>query len=257
VPPSGRGDWSFPAVEPPAEAVPHVPSPDRAGLTADRPPLASEPAAGDDAWLETQAAAQGAHAVVPEHPSARLPRPRRTTTVAGPRGPVSLLSAAAGAGLSVLGVLVLIVTLLWFDGGNRGPRISSPVVSAAGGAATSAPVLPPAAVPAPVATTPTSPTATPPTVPVRPRVTVLNNSRVRGLADRAAADLRRAGWPVASVGNYRGRLATSTVYYPAGQAEAARRLATRYPSVGAVLPRPAGLPGSGLTLVVTRDFRTG
>ncbi len=84
---------------------------------------------------------------------------------------------------------------------------------------------------------------------------VLNNSRINGLAGRAAGTFRAGGWPVRGTGNYTGRIPVTTVYYPAGQEAVARQLAARYPAVRRVLPRPAGLPGSGLTVVVTPEFR--
>jgi hypothetical protein len=83
---------------------------------------------------------------------------------------------------------------------------------------------------------------------------VLNNSRLDGLADRAAADFRSGGWTVRGTGNFRGRIAATTVYYEPGQEASARRLAAQFSKVLRVLPRFAGLPGSGLTVVVTRDY---
>jgi hypothetical protein len=84
---------------------------------------------------------------------------------------------------------------------------------------------------------------------------VLNNSRIDGLAARAAARFSAAGWPVAATGNYRGRLTATTLFYGPGQEPAARAFAARFPGVARVQPRTAGLPGSGLTVVLTRDFR--
>lgn len=86
-------------------------------------------------------------------------------------------------------------------------------------------------------------------------VLVLNNSRIPGLARRAASAFGAGGWPVRGTGNYTGRIPVTTVYYPAGLEAAARQFAARYPAVRRVLPRPASLPGSGLTVVVTREFR--
>lgn len=85
-------------------------------------------------------------------------------------------------------------------------------------------------------------------------VTVLNNSRRAGLAHRVAADLRAAGWPIRQTGNFTGRIRTSTVYYASGQRASALALAREFRAVSRVLPRFAGLPGHGLTLVVTRDW---
>ena len=112
---------------------------------------------------------------------------------------------------------------------------------------------PPRTTPAPASLAASPPPASAVVAPVLP-VTVLNNSRVVGLADRAAARLRAGGWPTPVVGNFRGRVAQTTVYWASGQQASAVRLARQF-GVGRVAPRFAGLPGRGLTLVVTRDYR--
>lgn len=115
----------------------------------------------------------------------------------------------------------------------------------------------PVVVPPPTATVRPSvsppPTTTPP-VAERPALTVLNNSRVTGLAKKAAADFARAGWPTAATGNMTGRLAVTTVYYEPGQEAAAAALRAAFPDIRAAAPRYAALPGHGLTVVVTRDY---
>ena len=111
---------------------------------------------------------------------------------------------------------------------------------------------PPLTTPAPASLAASPPPASAVVAPVLP-VTVLNNSRVAGLADRAAARLRAGGWPTPVVGNFRGRVAQTTVYWASGQQASAVRLARQF-GVGRVAPRFAGLPGRGLTLVVTRDY---
>ena len=85
-------------------------------------------------------------------------------------------------------------------------------------------------------------------------VTVLNNSTITGLAAAAADQLRGAHWPIRLVGNFRGRLPISTAYYDPGQKTPALLLAKEFPAVRRVLPRFDGLPGHGLTLVVTREW---
>jgi hypothetical protein len=85
-------------------------------------------------------------------------------------------------------------------------------------------------------------------------VTVLNNSTRSGLAAAAADQLRSKSWPIRLVGNFSGRLPVSTVYFAAGEKPAALVLAEEFPSIQRVLPRFAGLPGRGLTLVVTREW---
>ena len=119
--------------------------------------------------------------------------------------------------------------------------------------------LPPATrppAPARPATTPPRVTPTPtPTVAARPAITVLNNSRVTGLAKKAAADFAAGGWPIAGTGNLGGRLPRTTVYYPPGGRDAALALRRQFPAIADMAPRYPGLPGApGLTVVVTRDY---
>ena len=180
-----------------------------------------------------------------------VPRQERPVPVEEP-GRLTPSRALAGAAVSVAGVVLGIVTLLWISDDPSqapGPVVTDPVSAGAEVVdppsvveAPAAPVAPPVAEPAPVA----------PSVVVP--VTVLNNSRITGLADRGAARFEAAGWPVVATGNYRGRIRSTTVYYPAGLEVSAHEFAKRFPGVARVLPRPENLPGSGLTAVLTRDF---
>jgi hypothetical protein len=77
----------------------------------------------------------------------------------------------------------------------------------------------------------------------------------RGSPPGRPAAFERGGWPVSDTGGLRGRIRATTVYYPPGQQAEARAFAERFDGIDRVLPRLAGLPGSGLTVVVTRDFR--
>lgn len=189
--------------------------------------------------------------------------------------------ALVGAGLALAGVSLGIGVLLWFGGGsgNQAAASRSQPASAqpAGGSPAAgtqlpgtqpsgtqppgtqlpAPALSPAAAP-PVAVAPVvvAPVVVPPAAPVQPAVlplTVLNNSRYARLADRSAARFRAGGWSTAVVGNFTGRLTATTVYYGPGQAGSAQRFARQF-GISRVLPRFAGLPGSGLTVVLTRDY---
>ena len=85
-------------------------------------------------------------------------------------------------------------------------------------------------------------------------MSVLNNSRRSGLAHEVAAQVAAKGWPVAKVGNFTGRVPVSTLYYAPGQLASAQRLAAAMPPIQRVRPRFSGLPTSGLTLVVTREW---
>ncbi len=207
-----------------------------------------------------------------------LPRPPRRRGAAPAEG--GPLRTVAGAGVAVVGVLLGVGALLWM---SEDPQSGNPVVAAVpasadvapGGAppvpgplATPPPRVSPAAPAPPAPPTPQAPpvavpgTPRPVAVPATPRpaapapgppLTVLNNSRYHDLAERAAARFRGGGWPVAVTGQFTGRLRASTVYYSPGQRAVAQRLAARF-GLPRVLPRFAGLPGQGLTVVVTRDY---
>ncbi len=56
-------------------------------------------------------------------------------------------------------------------------------------------------------------------------VEVYNNSSVPGLADRAAAKLRDAGWEVVGTDSWTGAIPETTVYYPHRLHRQARLLA--------------------------------
>lgn len=96
-------------------------------------------------------------------------------------------------------------------------------------------------------------TKTPTNIPL----TVLNNTIKSGLAAQAAQKFSTKGWQVGPVGNYTGDLSTTTVYYDSSnsaQHRAAETLAAQFPEVAQVQPRFAGLPGSGLTVVLAPDW---
>lgn len=86
---------------------------------------------------------------------------------------------------------------------------------------------------------------------------VYNNSTIRGLAARAATNIRSAGWQVEETGNYPfGVIPTSTVYFRPGTPEeaAARVLGNRFDL--RIEPRFPGIdPASpGLIVIVTNDY---
>lgn len=165
---------------------------------------------------------------------------------------------------AVTAIVLVIVLLLVLNrpGHTTTPGVSAgPVVTSPSASATATPTptpslsMTPSAQPTPHRTAPVAePSAT-----AKPRVqklpvTVLNNSRRTGLAARAAGQLSGGGWPIRSVGNFTGRIPVSTAYYAPGQESVARALARQFPAIQRVLPRFSGLPGSGLTLVVTREW---
>jgi hypothetical protein len=171
--------------------------------------------------------------------------------------PVGPRRSLLGAVLAIGGVVLGIVLLYAFrhDGhGGQGPVVAAP----SSAATTKAPASTDGPTPRPsgrgTAGPTAGPTAVPVVAPIRP-VTVLNNSRIKGLADRSARKFRAGGWPVKGTGNYRGgTIAETTVYYAPGQLGSAQRFARQF-DIPRVLPRFSGLPGSGLTVVLTRDYR--
>lgn len=93
----------------------------------------------------------------------------------------------------------------------------------------------------------------------RAPIRVYNNSTIKGLASRAAADFRRAGWRVDEVGNYpHGIIPTSTVYFTPGTAEEAAAQALGREFGLRVEPRFEGIRNAspGLIVIVTRDYGT-
>lgn len=80
-------------------------------------------------------------------------------------------------------------------------------------------------------------------------VGVFNNTATRGLARTVAAKVRAAGWTVAGVGNWRGSIPETTVYYPSGFQSQAQTLA-RDLDFGRVRPSVAPMRTDRLTLIV-------
>lgn len=91
-------------------------------------------------------------------------------------------------------------------------------------------------------------------------VRVYNNSTVKGLAGRAAEDLRAEGWNVVETGNYSGgRIYTTTAYYRPGTGEQAAAEAIGAEFGMRVAPRFAGIADSspGVIVIVTKDYAGG
>ena len=169
-----------------------------------------------------------------------------------------------GGVLALAGIALLVVGLLVLrdgEGGSPGAAPAPATTASQPAVTTSPPTSATVTTAVPTTTVPPPTTGAPSTLPpvARAPLTVLNNSTIAGLADRAAAAAERRGWQIAQVGNFAGRLPVSTAYYTPGNAaeeRAARQLAAEFPKIGQVLPRYAGLPPTpaGIVLVVTRDW---
>jgi hypothetical protein len=170
------------------------------------------------------------------------------------------MRALAGALVAVAGVLLGIGALLWATDQPTGePTLQASQGQTVQASPSPSPAPQASVAPSAVAPVPTvgqsSPAAVsrPATAPKLP-LTVLNNSTRNKLADRAAREFRAAGWPIKLTGNFTGRVSETTVYYAPGQVESARLLARSFPQITRVRPRFDGLPGSGLTVVLTRSY---
>lgn len=85
-------------------------------------------------------------------------------------------------------------------------------------------------------------------------VVVLNQSTRAGLAGTVAGDLRRTGWTVPAVGNFRGVVPATTVYYPPGDEAPAQAVAEDLATAPRIRPRFGNLSTTRLTVVVTADY---
>jgi hypothetical protein len=164
--------------------------------------------------------------------------------------------------LAILAVTSLIVALyVW-----RGEDPTQPPVAASSRTKTPSATPPPATTNASATaektadpTMTTSPTATATksaNVDLRSdiAIVVLNETTRGGLAATVAARLRTKGWNVSGVGNFRGAVPATTVYYPAGHAAAAQAAAESLPTPARIRPRFGNLSTTRLTVVVTTNY---
>jgi hypothetical protein len=170
-------------------------------------------------------------------------------------------------------VVVVIVLLIWINGRSDNSPNSAIVSATSPGAPPPSLSLTPSPVPSPTLHKRLTPSphrhqpaphrsprhhATPsPTAsiaaPAFAPVDVLNNSRISGLAHHVAAEVESRGWTISAVGNLRGRVAETTVFYPDGGFAAAEHLQSEFGSIDRLLPQSeGGLHSSSLVLVVTR-----
>lgn len=189
------------------------------------------------------------------------------------RGTRSIAAAVLPSLLAVAAVSALITSLAVWQAQEprRGPTaIAAPASSAE---TTEAQVVtsPPAesaptssTSPPPAATSPATPTVpsrsaqirTTPHPPTAPEVSVvvLNQSSRTGLASSTGAELAERGWNVAAVGNFRGVVPATTVYYPPGAQDQALELARNLRAEPRIRPRFGNLSTTRLTVVVTASY---
>jgi cytoskeletal protein RodZ len=167
--------------------------------------------------------------------------------------------------LAVLAVTAMVTALYVWRG--ESPDTATPagattnVSSTAPAPSTSAPstTTTKAAVKPATTTTTSSPQSTKTTTKPADRVgdlevVVLNATSRKGLAGTVAQRLRDKGWTVALVGNFRGNVTATTVYYPPGAQADAEAAAAGLPTEPRVRPRFGNLSTSRLTVVVTDSY---
>lgn len=182
-------------------------------------------------------------------------RPRRDVT-----------SALLPSFLAVLAVTALITALYVWRGEDAEPptatavtnaattdRAREPGVSATPSATPSATRASPPATSGAVTSAPLSNAGAATQAPAV-AVVVLNQTRQGGLADVVADRLRSRGWTVAGVGNFRGTVPATTVYYPDGAEAQADAAASSLPTPARVRPRFGNLSTTRLTIVVTDSY---
>lgn len=164
--------------------------------------------------------------------------------------------------LAVVAVAALITSLaVWRAGDPAQPSAAASTgsASASSKAASShqASTTPARSTSTPSASTPgaTTPSASAPAAArTDVEVVVLNQSSRAGLASTVADQLRGKGWTVPAVGNFRGVVPATTVYYPPGAESAAQAAAEDLASPPRIRPRFGNLSTTRLTVVVTSDY---
>ena len=116
---------------------------------------------------------------------------------------------------------------------------------------TPSPTPPPSPTPTVEKTTPApEPTKIKPPVIRNAVVNVFNNTRTTGLARSVAGKVQAAGWQLGSIGNWRGSIPATTIYYPPGFAAQAQTLAQDL-DFGRVRPAVAPMSTERLTLILS------
>ena len=153
---------------------------------------------------------------------------------------------------------VAIVLIVAFASGWFGASEQPASTVAAGSTSTKASTPPKTTKPSGTATSSSaggSPTAPAATVDRAQSVSVLNGTSRSGLAKRAAATLRTAGWTIRSTGNYRGGNGRTTVYYGSSSLQATAQAVAADLGGGAVAQESRDFGPTRVTVVLGSDFQ--
>ncbi len=256
---------------PPSWGPPPGAGPDGLAGLFDRPPAAPAPVPPDPAELaaahqaQLEAGAAGGFAAggaYPAYTAAEADPPRSTGAHRAGRQPARYILPAVGGAIAV--VLAGLGISGWFGSGSTtgAPAASQRSLLSTPPPTASTPSKPSTATPSPThsPTAPASPpvrSAKPSPVVVAPPVVhaptvVLNETPIHGLAASVAARLRAKHWVVTGVGNWRGNIGATTVYYPPGMEAAARSLAYDL-GVDRIRPSVGGMLTDRLSVVLTSN----
>jgi hypothetical protein len=170
----------------------------------------------------------------------------------------TVLTALATSALAALAVVALVGVLLLVFGQRPGSGIG------ASGQATET-AADPGLTPSPATPSPSLPTSDKTggaevtrtvgaRVPGDSKVVVLNATSRSGLAGQFQRALEAKGWDVVAVGNFRGNVPATTVYYPSGQRGAAEALEAQFDEVTRVRQAFSGISQTRLTVILTSDL---
>ncbi|MFC0623729.1 LytR C-terminal domain-containing protein [Kribbella deserti] len=158
--------------------------------------------------------------------------------------------------VAVAAVVAIVAGLLFLFGTRGSESAAKPPPSVVKTTTTVSVSVTPAPTPSASATARVTPAATPTvSVPVdrRPPVEVYNNTRRKGLAQQVADKARADGWKVAGLDNWKGKIVTSTVYYPPGMQAEAQQLATTL-GVARIKDSLENMKSDRLTVILTADY---
>jgi hypothetical protein len=157
----------------------------------------------------------------------------------------TVLTAIATSALAAVSVLLLVGVLVLVFGQRSGGLPPTDVVADPG--------LTPRA--AGQEATPSTDGAAAATVavPADSKVVVLNATSRKGLAGRFQQALAAKGWNVVAIGNFRGNVPATTVYFPEGQRAAAEALEAQFAEVNRIRPAFSGISQTRLTVILTCD----
>ena len=193
--------------------------------------------------------------------SSSLPRSRRGAHRTGRTVAAALMPSV----LAVVAVAALVTSLAVWRGEDPGQPSAAASTSSPTAASREALSQAPASSRAATSKAASTASSTPPSTEAADKATgrsalrevqvvVLNQTSRGGLAGSVADQLRGEGWTVPAVGNFRGIVPATTVYYPVGQEAAAQAAAESLPTAPRIRPRFGNLSTSRLTVVVTDSY---